>query len=123
MFTLPSVYNDVLTALSTRQAVLANNIANVNTPGFKRSDVDFAAVFDGAMRRMSKKDDSTASSDTSRPRIIQDRSTSMRNDGNNVDIEREMALLAETTIRYNTLAEYLSRRLRIIQTAVSDGRR
>lgn len=123
MFTLPTVYDEVLTALSTRQTVLASNIANVNTPGFKRGDVDFAAAFDEAMRRVNEQDGAAIDSRPNRPRVIRDQSTSMRNDGNNVDVEREMAFLAETTIRYNTLVEYLSRRLRMLQTAVTDGRR
>lgn len=126
MFGFTSAMDRVLSALSLRQSILADNIANVNTPGFKRSDVDFRAVADqvfkdmvgpGAYRR------SLPARTQGQPVVVQERSTSMRNDGNNVDIEREMAMLAETTIRYNTLAEYVTRRLRDIRTVIDAGRR
>lgn len=46
----------------------------------------------------------------------------MRNDGNNVDIEQQMGILAETTMRYSAVSEALARKLAIMRTIASDGR-
>ncbi len=124
MFGFTSAMDRVLGAMSARQAILSDNIANVNTPGFKRSDVDFRAVADQVFRDLPESSQrAQLRRSTGGPRVVTDHSSTMRNDGNNVDMEREMALLAETTIRYNTLVEYVSRRLRDVRAVIDSGRR
>ncbi len=66
--------------------VIANNIANADTPNFKASYV--------MMKVTGQKIE---------PEIYTDYSTSISNDGNNVDVNQQMALLAQNTIRYETL--------------------
>jgi len=112
-----------LDAASLRQKVLANNIANVDTPGFKRSDVNFEAVFNEALnnelplKRTSPKHLPGVS--TGKGDIIQvDNSTTMRNDNNNVDIDREMTNVAENTLYYNGVARALSSQLEMLRTVI-----
>ncbi|HEU24334.1 MAG: flagellar basal body rod protein FlgB [Athalassotoga sp.] len=68
--------------------VIANNIANADTPNFKASYVMMKVTQDPTKIE---------------PEIYTDYSTSISNDGNNVDVNQQMALLAQNTIRYETL--------------------
>lgn len=121
-----------LAAASLRQRVIANNIANVNTPGFKKSDVIFEdllqqALADGPHFRqtcthrhhLSKNPPSV---EQVQPQVITSNATAIRNDGSNVDIEAEMANVAQNSLYYNTLAQQLSGRLNSLKTAIQGGR-
>ncbi len=118
-----SVLEKGLKASSLRQKVLADNVANVDTPGFKRSDVDFQLALNDALG-------SALSLKTTVPKhitrvgaenqsIVQtDRSTSFRNDSNNVDIDREMANVAENGLYYNALTRTISSQLGILRMVI-----
>lgn len=110
-----------LGAAGTRHQVLANNIANVNTPGFKRSDVDF----DGQLAKAldAAKDGDPAALDKLEPTVSFQGGTTMRADGNNVDIDNEMASLAENNVRYNALVQMAAKQLNMLEYVISDGRR
>lgn len=97
----------------TRNDVLANNIANVDTPGYKRQDVDFESQLAQAMRntRYKSVDARVAAITTSEltPRIYTDAANfSYRLDGNNVDIDTENAELASNQIKYNGLVSSIN---------------
>ncbi len=119
-----------LDASALRNEVIANNLANVDTPGFKRSDV----VFEEELRRAVAGQQKLQGRMTHPkhipippgnhgviPRIITERETSIRNDGNNVDIDREMALMAKNSIMYDALTQALNGDLRKIKMAI-EGR-
>src|SRR5262245_45391161 len=76
-----------------RQSAISNNIANVNTPGFKRSDVTFEQALASAIAETGANE---ASVRQVAPTTVADSASSMRADGNNVDIDRESAALAQT---------------------------
>ncbi|HBW36410.1 flagellar basal body rod protein FlgB [Desulfosporosinus sp. BICA1-9] len=115
-----------LNASSLRQKVLADNVANVDTPGFKRSDVDFQQALNAALGTRG----STLSLKTSVPRHIgigtaenqslvqTDHSTSLRNDSNNVDIDREMTNVAENGLYYNALTRTISSQLGMLRMVI-----
>jgi flagellar basal-body rod protein FlgB len=120
-----------LDALAIRQRVTANNVANADTPNFKASEVRFENVLQQAMGTSGGKlvlartssDHLMAGGTTDvRPEVVQLTGTSLRNDGNNVDIEQQMAQLAETTIRFNAVSEALARRFAMQRMIASDGR-
>lgn len=123
-----------LDGLSVRQRVIANNVANVDTPNFKASRVRFEdallhALGDepgGRLRLVRTSADHLAAGGANpedfTPQVIQMTNTTLRNDGNNVDIEREMAMLAETTLRFNAVSEMLARRFAMQRMIASDGR-
>jgi flagellar basal-body rod protein FlgB len=111
-----------------QHSVLANNIANVNTPGYKRGEVNFRSCFDEAL-------DNRLGLETTSPlhlnrlnqknsrEIVIDTQTTLRNDGNNVDIDVELATMAENNIYFNSLAQLLSSQLSMLRQAIAEGRR
>jgi flagellar basal-body rod protein FlgB len=121
-----------LDAAQLRQDTIANNIANVDTPGFKASEVEFESYMkdaledDGSgfqMKTTSGKHISASSGDALdvQPQVVTNDSSSMRMDGNSVDIDEQMSALAKNTIWYNTLATKLNGELGRLKTAI-DGR-
>jgi flagellar basal-body rod protein FlgB len=102
---------------SMRQRVLADNIANVNTPGFKRSEVDFQATLADAL------DESGATSLAKlsfTPQV--DGGTAVRADGNDVDIDAEIASLTENSVTYQAIVAVTKERVRMLQTALGGMR-
>lgn len=91
-----------------RNEAIANNISNVDTPGYKRQDVTFESELEKALvgQRYISMDDKVAnlSLDKLEPRTYKDyTSYSYRLDGNNVDIETENVILAKNQIKYEGL--------------------
>lgn len=120
-----------LDAYSLRHQTIAHNIANVNTPGFKRSYVTFEEELKQALgqskgislRRTDARHFGHAGSLSEvRPTVQKDLSTSMRTDGNNVDIDLENAELAMNTIMYNAAATRLNQKLAQIRYVINGGR-
>ena len=120
-----------LQASWTRNAVIRNNIANVETPGFKSSDVEFETLFAAALeeadfkgKRTREKHIPIGNNDVFNVhhQIVENRRTSMRMDGNNVDIEAENVKLAQNSIQYNTLMTKLNSELSRIRMAINEGR-
>lgn len=118
---------------SLRQTVISNNIANVNAPGYKRSEVSFREALEKSLES-----EQPASDRLKRTRaqhlplpahkenmavITEESNTSLRNDGNNVDIDREMSDLAGNNIYFNGLAQLLNSQLSLLRTAISEGKR
>lgn len=108
VFDYVNVLGKAADAAWTRNDVLANNLANVDTPGYKRQDVDFESQLKQAMRNTRYKSvDARVSAITSSeltPRVYTDAAGySYRLDGNNVDIDTESTELAANQIKYNGL--------------------
>jgi flagellar basal-body rod protein FlgB len=110
-----------LGAAGKRQEVLSNNLANVNTPGYKRMDVDFDGMLSKAVEAARTGDRSAL--DKLRPTVQADQSVAVRADGNSVDVDQEMAYLAENNIRYNALVQLTQNKLETLKYVISDGRR
>jgi flagellar basal-body rod protein FlgB len=94
-----------------RNEVISNNIANVDTPGFKRKDVQFESYLMQALTGDNSLDQRVANIRMSNleASIYTDSSNlSYRLDGNNVDIDTETANLAENQIRYYTLLDSMT---------------
>lgn len=104
------VYNLTKKALdisSSRGKVISNNIANVNTKGYKRYYVNF-------------KDNLI--SESNKIQVKQDSSTSMREDGNNVDIDSEMVDQASNSLMYNALISDINTRLSVQNYVINGGK-
>jgi flagellar basal-body rod protein FlgB len=110
-----------MSGLTSRQRTIANNVANVDTPNFKASEVRFEDVLRQAASRPSAIR-SQAALDASAARTTAIQNTAARGDGNNVDIEREMSLLGETTLTYSALTQTMSTRLGILRSVITGGR-
>ena len=112
-----------LRGTAARHAALAHNLANVDTPGFIRTDVEFQTALAAALsrsRRARVRSGEHLAALTFRPR--RDSSAPSRADGNNVDIDREMASLAVNTLRHRAAGELLGFRIRGLRNAIREGR-
>ena len=99
-----------------RQTVLANNLANVNTPGFKRSDVSFQGALADALQSSGG---DTSVVDATPFSTTTDSSTSMRADGNNVDVDAESANLAKSQLLFDSVMAIDTKRLHTMDTAIT----
>jgi flagellar basal-body rod protein FlgB len=111
-----------LDCAAMRHRALANNIANAETPGFTRSDVEFQERLDAAVER-ARALGSPQPIEEVQPSLVVDRESPARADGNNVDIEREMAALTRNHLEYESAAQALALKLAMLRTAVNEGRR
>ena len=95
-----------------RHEALAENIANVNTPGYRRQDVDFHTALQNALPGGSASLAATPLAPTVDP------AAPMRPDGNSVDIDAESANLAQNALEYEALAQVLRVRGDILEIAI-----
>lgn len=58
-----------------------------------------------------------------KPVIYREENHSFRNDNNNVDIDKEMVEMVKNTLSYNIISEQISKNLKLLQTAISEGRK
>jgi flagellar basal-body rod protein FlgB len=95
---------------SLTQKVIAQNIANVDTPNYKAQEVTFNQALNDALtaRKTDPRDFSFSTEDQTR--IVTDNSTTLQNNGNNVDIDKEMVNLAKNQLNYQAYAEAISRK-------------
>ncbi len=123
-----SILEKGLDASSLKQKVLANNIANIDTPGFKRSEVDFQAVLGTALAQKAGNLPLKLTSTNHLPgvdngagkTVIIDDMTNVRNDQNNVDIDHEMANVAENGLYYNAITRTLSSQLGFLRMVIQE---
>ncbi|MEX0974455.1 MAG: flagellar basal body rod protein FlgB [Bacillota bacterium] len=109
-----------------RQEILANNVANAETPGYKRLDLDFRGQLQkalGAVATPSITDPRHLSaSDNVRLFTEQDLS-SITPDGNSVDIDKEMGEVSTNALYYAAVSKQLSSYLGLLRKAITEGRR
>jgi flagellar basal-body rod protein FlgB len=95
--------------VAMRQKLVASNIANADTPGYKTQDLDFQASFRSAM-------------DGESPQTVQVPGLNTKNDGNNVDLDREARLLAENAMRFNVATNLMRSSLNQVKEAIQGGK-
>ncbi len=112
-----------LDGLSLRHAAISENIANVDTPGYKRKEVPFEQALARSLRNSS----AGCSGNPCRPnapfvpQVVRDSGSEMRTDGNNVDVEREMVQLTDNTLRYETLAQAVGGFFTGLKSVINSG--
>jgi len=126
------VLKNSLRASAQRHEVIANNIANVNTPNFKKSRVSFEDELKSALKTSggsslvctsSKHMSGSVGSPASvMPKEMLVEKTAMSLNGNNVDVDEEMTELAKNTIYYNALVELMKSKINMLKTAVREGK-
>lgn len=113
-----------LDVASLRQRLLADNIANVETPGYRRKDVSFSFHFQRALAGKVTHPAHIPIAPLPRDKqVITRQGTLGRNDGNNVDIELEMAELVKNSLYYQALLRQTSQYLVNLKRVISEGRR
>ncbi|PNR97789.1 flagellar basal-body rod protein FlgB [Petrotoga mexicana DSM 14811] len=122
---------NTMDALSLRQNVISQNIANYETPGYKRKYVDFenelqkALSEDSALTLKVNRDqhiNNTLSLGKIQPNIQIDDSKSLRDDGNNVDPDVELVRMTQNTLKYNTLSRLMTYAIQRYETAIRGGK-
>ncbi|MGQ9454284.1 MAG: flagellar basal body rod protein FlgB [Armatimonadota bacterium] len=117
-----TVLAKTLDATAARQKAIANNIANVETPGYKRVYVSF----EEELRRVIE----SSSRGETRRRLTElmpvqhvDTQSPSRPNGNNVNIDSEIADLAKNTMRQKAIAVLLEAKITMLRSAIEEGRR
>ena len=95
--------------LSARQKVVASNIANADTPGYKAMDLNFQSEFQSAMS-------------PGTPMPFQVGGLPVKNDGNNVNLDREARLLSENAMRFSFASNLMRSELQVIKEAIHEGK-
>jgi flagellar basal-body rod protein FlgB len=98
-----------MTLLSERQKLVASNIANADTPGYRTQDIDFHAEFENA-----------AAGET--PTVIEPQGLVAKADGNNVNLDREARLLSENALRFSIASNFARSELSTLKTAIQEGK-
>ncbi len=104
-----------LTRLSQRQSVLSGNLSNINTPGYKRRDMDFAIELKQAQRgRLRDLSEGGGA--------VTVEAGDVRVDGNGVDMEKEVFLLSENELRYQTMTQMARGYFKGLKNVIREGR-
>ncbi len=118
-----------LTRLSKRQQVVASNIANIDTPGYRTKDISFYATLEelisdpaSNLRNSRPEHMQTWSLAHTEPQVFEVPGLPMRPDQNNVDIDREMLKLGETSFGFSMIAELLRSKFHTIISSINEGR-
>jgi len=93
--------------LSARQKLVASNIANADTPGYRTQDIDFEAEFQTALGQ--------------KPEVRGVPGLPVKNDGNDVSLDREARLLAENALRFQVASNLMRSELRTVRSAIEGG--
>ena len=99
-----------VTALRAAQQQLdtaAHNIANADTPGYLARDIDFQTEFQSAA--------------SGPPRAVPVPDLPVKNDGNNVSLDREARLLAENALRFQVASRFLRLEIQNVRAAIKEG--
>lgn len=110
----------MLNVSATKHKVIANNIANINTPGYKKLEVSFAEQLEKVI-----KDTSMDKFDAFQPKIVvskEDTNGTVRNDGNNVDMDKEVSALMKNTLSYSVYTQLLAKKMELVKSAIENSR-
>lgn len=105
----------LVSAADVRQNVVSQNIANVNTPGYKTQEVQFEDALASELQRSSP-----SSLPQSQPRVAASAGLKTRNDGNNVDLDREVGELNKNAMMMQTYLRMIGAEMRMMRDAL-DG--
>ena len=122
VFNYVNMLDKALDAAWIRNEVISNNIANVDTPGYKRQDVAFEAVLKSALgsSRYETTDEKVASIQSNRlaPRVYTDYANySYRLDGNNVDMDQEQVEIVRAAYEYQYMLNSLNNDITRLKSA------
>ena len=118
-----------MSRLSQRQQIVASNLANIDTPGYKTKDVSFHAT----MQELLSTD--AVNLQTARPehnagmiqvfpqnQVFEVQGLTSREDQNNVDLDREMLKLSETSFAYSLITQMVRGKFGMISTSINEGK-
>lgn len=120
-----------LNVLSANHNVIAGNVANVDTPGYRAKEMKFKEAFTAVLTKsrmnMAQKDErhlAGSAMQSSPYSFVSDQiNNAMRNDGNNVNIDKEMVALSQNGLQFEVVSQMLSNKFNLLKYAISEGRR
>ena len=95
--------------LSARQKLVASNIANIDTPGYRTQDINFEFEFMSLAKGAA-------------PNVVEAGDLPIKNDGNDVSLDREARLLSENALRFNLASNLIHSQMQLIRTAIQEGK-
>ena len=104
-----------LDLLSASQRVTAENVANADTPGYRARRLDFASALGEALERPSR-------TPLAEPAVVRAGGAAVKNDGNDVDLDRELRALSENSIRFQHALQTMRGGLSAVRKAIQEGR-
>jgi flagellar basal-body rod protein FlgB len=117
-----------LDGLSAREEMIGNNLANIDTPGYRAQDVDFRTALRRAvnsnqsLQMVSTNKGHLASPAANNPLQVELRKGgTVRADGNNVDLDVELTQMSETIIDYQAMTQLINKKF-ILLKAIASGR-
>ncbi|MBO9666247.1 MAG: flagellar basal body rod protein FlgB [Bdellovibrio sp.] len=127
--------NALATSMRMRQLrnnITSSNIANAETPGYHAKKMDFEDALSRALDMDGKNGLATSSGShfaagglsvgRSQPDIYENPEGAVNNDGNTVDLEKEMSALSENAIMYKTALQLINKKMAALKYAAGDGR-
>ncbi len=126
---VPKAMKKSLDLMSTRQSVISSNIGNLDTPGFKASEIDFQGQLREALGSKGQLNlqatnekhfgpkNSNIGSMTADPFEEED---AAKSNGNNVDVDKEMAKMAENQIFYNAVIQLMMKRGSTVRASITE---
>jgi flagellar basal-body rod protein FlgB len=96
-----------LDLVATRQKLVTANVANADTPGYRTKDIDFQFEFQSLANGES-------------PDVVEVPNLKVKNDGNDVDLEREARLLSENSLRFTFATNVLRDEIKEVRSAITD---
>ncbi len=116
-----SFLEDYLRLTSSREQVIASNMANIDTPGYRTRDIDFSKELDRAMQANEDGASSLGSHPRMEPTSYEVRGLMERADGNNIDLDREGMLLAEVQLQHQLGVQLVKSYFHTLLTAIDGG--
>lgn len=95
--------------LSTRQKLVAANIANADTPGYQTKDIDFQSELESQIGNLG-------------PNVVEVAGLKTKNDGNNVSVDREARMLAENAMRFSVASTLARAELALVRSAIQEDK-
>ena len=100
-------------AETLRQKTIANNIANIETPNYRRMDVKFEEILANSLR-----EDGSADLDDIEPELFSPKNTPVNEKGNDVNMESEVGKMIENSLKYKTYIRVLNKKYQQIASAI-----
>ncbi len=107
------ILGKLMDSTALRQRVLANNMANANTPGYIRKDVEFSSALADALGK------GPEAIRNVRPEVVQDTQARVDESGNSVSIQKEMGEISQNALLYDFAAEMTGQKFNLLRKAIT----
>ncbi|MEJ8776930.1 flagellar basal body rod protein FlgB [Pseudogracilibacillus sp. ICA-222130] len=108
---------------TTKNSVISNNLANVDTPNYKAQEVTFKSMLEGELSLHVTKNKHIRSNGIATPyKVMNQNRTSYTHSGNNVDVDKEMTELAKNQIYYRGAIDRLNGKFGLLHTVIRGGK-